>query len=355
MPQDSPAESVTLIYAIAANNLNNNLYSDMREMMAVARDINLNKNIVLVYSVNASNQCRLQKLAVDDKGNGVFELVRDYPETPLSTDPERISRVIEDVVTMYPDTQKGLVLWSHATAWVPWFPPMSSQSKRRSFGQDNYQGVRYECNITELAEAIPADTFRYIWFDCCYMGNIETIYQLRNKADYIVGYPTEISTEGMPYDLTLPYLAAPNPDLEEASVILFKYYDAANIAISVAVVETDGLETLAHASRPFYLSGRQPASLSIVNNYSRLNGYPLYDFEQLMLGYSDIGQEMTDYLKFAIDSCVKLSLVSDKGWNNVYFNHTNECGLSVSNFINKETAADNFYTGLDWYKATREE
>ena len=348
-------KSVTLIYAVASNNLNYNLYLDSKEMKSVAPQLNLYDNVVLLYSVDENNQCRLQKLRVDSEGQGYFEIIKDYSETPLSITPERISEVIGDVAGMYPDAPKGLILWSHATAWVPWFPPMSQNSKRRTFGLDNYQGVGYQCNITDLAEAIPEDTFRYIWFDCCYMGNIETIYQLRGKTPRIVGYPTEIHVDGMPYHKTLPFIARANPDLEGAAYALFEYYDAKNTTVSVVIVNTPELEYLADACRPFYVN-KAPENPAIgINDYSRMRGYPLYDLQQLLHSYSENTDEEKNNLKEAVKASVSLSLVSDYSFNGPQFpfHHENESGLSVNNFINRETTADLFYKSLDWYSDTR--
>lgn len=356
---DAPGESespqsVTLIYAVAANNLSYYLTLDKQEMMAAAGDIDLYNNVVLVYSVNASNKCKLEKLKFGADGSGYFDLVKEYPETPLSTDPERINEVLAEVAKMYPEASKGLVLWSHATAWKPWFPPLQPRNaKRRSFGQDVYDGIRYECNINDLAEAIPENTFKYIWFDCCYMGNIETLYQLRNKTEYLIGYPTEMHNEGMPYDLTLPYLAKGTPDLSGAAQVLFDYYNKQYITVSVAVVKAMALNAVAEAAKPIYQNCGRPQNLYAVNNYSRLNGFPLYDLKQVLTSYVDVDRDMIDNLDQALDSAIVTSYVSDRSWSNVFFNHENECGLSVSDFINNDTTEDLFYMSLDWYTATR--
>ena len=349
-------KSVTLIYAVASNNLAYNLYLDSREMLAVAPQLNLRDNVVLLYSVGEDNQCRLQKLRIDDQKKGYFEIVKNYPETPLSVTPERISEVIGDVENLYPEASKGLVLWSHATAWIPWFPPMSQNAKRKTFGLDYFEGVGYQCNITDLARAIPENTFDYIWFDCCYMGNIETIYQLRDKAPRIVGYPTEIHVNGMPYHKTLPFLATETPDLSSAAYALFEYYNAEKTTVSVSIVDTSGLENLAAACRPFYRANTPPLSLTKINDYSRLREYPLYDLQQLLFGYSSIDPQDIERLKDAVSSVIELSLVSDYSFDgfNYPFNHTDESGISVNNFKNRETAADYFYKTLDWYKDTRE-
>lgn len=68
-----------------------------------------------------------------------------------------------------------------------------------------------------LADAIPDGVFDFIWFDACYMSGIETAYELRDKCDTFVAYPTEVYTPGMPYNLTIPYILKETPDLKSAA------------------------------------------------------------------------------------------------------------------------------------------
>ena len=56
--------------------------------------------------------------------------------------------------------------------------------------------------IPQLREALEGISFSFIYFDSCFMGNIESLYELRNNASAIVASPTEVLTEGMPYDKT---------------------------------------------------------------------------------------------------------------------------------------------------------
>ena len=226
-PEDySVKERLVLIYAVAANNLQVNLKFDMQEILKVAPNLNLKNNKVLVYSVVNSGECLLQELQKNNKGESEFVTVKEFEELPLSTSEERISEVMGYVAANYDYPKKGLILWSHADGWLPWYQstpsePAEQDDRRKSFGWDNYEGSTYKTNITALADAIPADMFDFIWFDCCYMANIETVYQLRDKTDYVVGSVLEIASDGMPYDLTMPYLLQPEADLKAAA---FEFY-----------------------------------------------------------------------------------------------------------------------------------
>ena len=42
------------------------------------------------------------------------------------------------------------------------------------------------------------------------MQSVEVVYQLRNRADYFIGSPTEIPGPGAPYEVVVPALFAVN-------------------------------------------------------------------------------------------------------------------------------------------------
>lgn len=349
----SNPERVILIYAVAANNLSYNLTRDMNEIVQVAPKLDLRNNAVLVYSVTPGGECKLQRLTYNSSTQKYdFTTEKEYPDTPLSVDKERISDVLTYVDQTYDYPKKGLILWSHATGWIPWFAGQSGP--KRSFGQDNYQGVRYECNITTLAEAIPEGIFDFIWFDCCYMANIETVYQLRDKADYIIGYVTEIHNDGMPYDLTMPYLLRENPDYNKAALALYNYYDEEYIPVTVSVMETYQLEYLANASRKVFAEGTAPFDLYNINNYSRINQQPFYDMGQFLGSYSGVSAESMAEFKEAMNATVVYKYASSSDWANHYINPSRYSGLSIHDYIDNGSGSELFYETLDWYKATRE-
>lgn len=347
-------ERLILIYAVAANNLESNLGADMREILKVAPNLNLINNAVVVYSVDNTGECTLKELQKDNKtGSYSFKTVNTFPEIPLSTSEERIFDVIDYVNTNYDYPYKGLVLWSHADGWIPWYQGSTpSFSKRKSFGWDNYGGNTYKTNITALAEAIPSGVFDFIWFDCCYMANIETVYQLRDKASYIAGYVTEIASDGMPYHLTMPYLLQKEPNLQQAAFEIYKYYDEAFVAVSVSVMDTENIELLADASGNILRNGTPPSSLSSIQNYERNLAVRFYDMKQLLDSYDNVKDEFKQELDQAFDEVVICKYISRFDFNHRPINVADYSGLSMHYYTPGGTYAE-FYEYLDWFKATR--
>ena len=58
-------------------------------------------------------------------------------------------------------------------------------------------------NVTTLARVLEDENFSFIYFDCCFMMSVETLYEMRNTAPVIAGSVTELPVDGMPYHLNL--------------------------------------------------------------------------------------------------------------------------------------------------------
>ncbi|MDE6787085.1 MAG: hypothetical protein K2J46_08625, partial [Muribaculaceae bacterium] len=307
-PDAHKTKRTVLIYAVASNNLSSYLIADKNEMIQAAPDVaGLGKDVrILLYSVasQSATEATLAELAQDSSGNWDFVNVKSYDRNTFSTDPVRMKEVFSDLRKEAEAENYGLILWSHGTGWVPNFTEhVMPQGLQKSYGLDKYQGVTDYCDIDELSSAIPDRMFDYVWFDLCYMMGVEVVYQLRNKCDYIGGYPTEDWSPGMNYETTLPMLAAPTPDLVGVGKAFYDYYNDQRLAVTVTVMKTDGLEKLAQTAAAIYEYGTRPKSVQGLQNYSRLST-GMYDFCQFTKKYLDMSDPKSKELSDALDNAL---------------------------------------------------
>lgn len=366
-PSRGSVSRTVLIYAVASNNLASYLKADKNEMIEAAPKIKgLGSDVrVLLYSVasQSSTEATLSELTKNELGEWEFTDVRSYDRDTYSTDPERMRQVYDDLKEEAPAKKYGLVFWSHGTGWVPNFTDHEVPSAagvpsiQKSYGMDKYEGKTDYCDIDELADAIPEGMFDYIWFDCCYMMGIETLYQLRDKCDYVGGYPTEDWSPGMNYDETLPHLAASTPNLAAAGKAFFDYYNDQNMAVTVTVMKTDGLEQLANAASDIYEYGTRPASAYGMQNYSRLKT-AMYDFGQFTKGYLDEKDPDSKSLTDAFDKALKGITIyagcGTKDFNNRQnaFDPEIYSGLSCHFPGSSDSKSETYYNSLDWAQRT---
>ncbi len=210
-------ETYTVLFYMAADN---SLDSDVDYSLdQIKHGMASVHGTVVVYLDRRNETPRLFKISADGK-----EIpLKDYNEEN-SSDPATLLRVIRETKSQIPSYKFGLVIWSHALGWVP--NDNNLQTWATSFrANTNYPRTRYAAldydtggslsvsmEISDLAETLPDGTAEFILFDSCLMGNVESLYELRNKCNYIIASPTEILAEptrdasGMPYDEMLSYL-----------------------------------------------------------------------------------------------------------------------------------------------------
>lgn len=369
-PERKKQSRTVLIYAVASNNLSSYLDKDKEEMIVAAPSVaGLGDNVrVLLYSVASKNasEASIAELSVNHDGSYDFKTLKSYSRETFSTDPKRMSEVFADLRQIAPADKFGLIFWSHGTGWLPDFNTHELPGLQRSFGWDTYRDTTDKCDVIELADAIPDRLFDYIWFDACYMMCVENVYQLRNKCEYIGGYPTEDWSPGMNYDTTLPLLAAVEPDLQAAGKVFFDYYNASNLAVTVSVIATDGLEGLAAVSSEIYSLGTRPESAFGFQDYGRSPYRGLYDFGQFTRAYlsgnddsAKIQLQAADSLNSAFTRALGEVLLYGGCTSKDFYGNSNAfdpniySGMSCHFPDTFSQAQEDYYRRLDWYQATK--
>ena len=131
-----------------------------------------------------------------------------------SADPAVLSRMIDSLLN-YPADSYGLIFFSHASGWLPaggLNNPRSSETNQQQIKQetpnelglrsiviDNGGETRYEMEYDDFAEAIPDHQLDFIILEACLMGDVMSMYALRNKAAYVLVSSAEIVSPGFSY------------------------------------------------------------------------------------------------------------------------------------------------------------
>lgn len=356
-----------LLYCVASNSLDGSLTDDKEEMLKVASEIDHENVDVYLYQVRQYRQgdpeegiASLLRLAKNAAGEYDFITVKDYDRSLYSTDPARISQVISDYESLSPADKRGLILWSHAYGFMPAKSTRMAAPDTESvsapelfyFGDDKFGGNTGHTNIDELARAIPDNMFSYIWFDCCYMGSIEVAYELKDKCDYMVGYPTEVHQDGMPYDITLPLIASPDPQLVEAARRMYVNYlgYSPSTCVTMAVCDMSAIEDVADATRRAY-AGYTPIDVNGLQRFTRGSVGPYYDFGQVVeKAAATSGADFSlAAFKAAMNKFVIYKAASDHDFNYNPIDVENFSGLSSHAYMGNATTYEDYYRTLKWY------
>jgi len=242
-PQAEANSRSVLVFIAAQNNLQNNLNSDIEEMLAGVKS--LEKNDRLVIFIDDTNISRVYEINSTTTAVNLNSMVPVYRfDSNLDTgSPVTLNKVLDYFFQHYPASDYGLVMWSHGSGWINGTSKKSNVAprQRRAFGVDYGQGTSTRLNITDMAEVLQQyPKFEFILFDACFMQSVEVAYELREEAKYIIGSPAEIPSAGAPYKLIMPAMFKRD---FSPQLMVDKYADYYNFNTNTAGVVISAIKT----------------------------------------------------------------------------------------------------------------
>src|SRR5690606_1167831 len=126
--------------------------------------------------------------------------------------------------------------------------------------------------------------FNYIIFDACSMANIEVLFEFRNKANYIIASPTDVLSDGFPYQNILPHIdSGSEEDIKKIASAYFNYYNARtglHRSATISVTDLSRLEALSDYIGSLNLEDGHSFSTDGLQRMDFTHGFPvpLYDF-----------------------------------------------------------------------------
>ena len=214
------SKRAVFVYMIADNDLDFYATANINEMETFMAQ-NPEAGSVYVYIDRAKNRKTahpiLYQITADTSAKINSKIIKVYPENNSANEKvlaEALSQV-QTICAINNEFLRGLVLWSHGSAWLPESVSLASQRATavKSFGLDqtmaNNENHNAEMDIRKLAIILNNYHFDFILFDACFMASIEVFYELRNTTDYIIASPTEVLATGFPYkDILTDMLSA---------------------------------------------------------------------------------------------------------------------------------------------------
>ena len=283
-----------LLYMVANNNLSydaENSISRLQNGYIPAEEGNL-----LVYKHCAGMDPVLLHIKKGEEGTVVADTAYRFPPR-VSATKSALTQALNVTQALFPADSYGLILWSHGTGWIPPLASSSSAAQEqrsgscpeRTFGLDG----KVELEIRDLAQAIPYK-LSFMLMDACFMGGIETAYEVKDSVDYYIGSPAEILTESFPYHKIMQHIFKSTPDYAAVCKEYYDYYNAksgAERSATVALMDCSKLAEVAEvAKRVFDQYGERIASLdlSLLQPYFRGSSSKyFYDLKDLIDAIAD--------------------------------------------------------------------
>lgn len=311
-------QSHTLMFYFFGTSLNRYFKTNIADAkQAIRRGILGNSNRVIYLMQDDKTSARICEICYDSTNDECIE--RELEIIDLGSDLITTDAIGENIAKMaeYAEASRyGIVFAGHGQGWIPrevlngdggisalsftnvWQPAIGAEVTR-AFGENNVQ-----VDPAELAEGIERSGVEldYILFDACFMANIETLYDLRNSANYIIASPCEIMGKGFPYHRTLPYLFAANgasSDVKGVAESYYKFYKdeyaGSSRCGSIAVFDCSEIEALAEATKTVVKSATYDYDASKLQTYEGQKVHQFYDFGQWVRTVATDSDALTEF------------------------------------------------------------
>lgn len=312
---ESVCNHVLFVYMGGDNDLSGETYQKIAALKQGFSGSTAHKLVIYQDPANATPS--LIEL-VKENGKIVEKLIISYPEEN-SADPDVFAAINSDVKRLYPASSYGLLVFSHASGWLP----TGTLTTPRTIIIDG----KSEMSIVDFARAIPANMYHYIVLEACFTAGIEVAYELKDKTNYILGSSAEIVSPGFTSIYSNP--AAVN-FLLQGNIVDFMQMAYSHIdglsgwsrSATFSVIVTSELDALAgfiaqHADRS------KEVDVSKVQHFDRYSDYRLFfDFEDYYARLIDESQ--LPVLSRLVANCVKDKAATESfmvGYNGFSIHH----------------------------------
>jgi len=360
---DPTVERTVLVWLAGDNNLS---YEVPRKIAALAQgylNAKPKDTRLLIYSDCRGDYPQLIEIV----GQGEIKNLATYP-AHNSASPETFNRVLSEMVEQAPAKHYGLIVFSHATGWLPKgalehptdfenMYPDAGLSQSRTILDDNGE----QMSMADFAKALPmTDTGKldYIIFENCFTAGVEVAYELRDKAERLLVSSAEILSPGFEdiYPQYLGLLMQSAPDIVGFAKAYYDYRNAMsgnNRSATVSVINTAAIEPLTVLTRSIE-SAAPPIDEDRLSQMQRFNRHRytlFFDFAEYL---ETRCPDRADDIQSAMNNIVEYSACTTSfipGYSNG-FNIRLHCGLTTYIPQSYFQALNTEYYQTSWYIAT---
>ena len=353
----------------------------------------LNNSRVMVFMSQNYKKSYLIDLQYDGNKKAVIrDTLKTYDEATYTT-AEGFAEILNEVKRRAEALNYSLIIgahgcgWTYSSDWVK-YPYMArpntgfAQKGNTSYptATGNFSGIQFgfdpnkpvtrffgsvsleenALDVPTLAEGIKLSgtKMQYILFDACYMGNVETAYELKDVTNYFIASSSEIMQYGLPYKLLWNYLNSPTPSYSSIVSTSINFYKTAKTPyLNIAAIDCRELDGLANIMKE--INSKYTLSESIdpetIQCLDAFSPNLFYDMEAYVDSLYPSGY-LLDQFKNQLKLTVKAAGHTDYAYSALYNKETyievkNYCGLSISD-PSQHSVAIKGREKTGWWKAT---
>ncbi len=358
---------------------------------AIVRNKGLNNSRVLLFFGNSATEANLYDLVYNGSNRSVDHVVLNTYSDKSYTTPDGFASILNEVQSRATALNYALIIGAHGCGWTfkdSWvsYPTRTitsgnvmrkntAMSQPFSFGDDpNHPLTRFfgsvsstgnMMDVTDLAESIKKSGIKmqYILFDACYMGNVETAYELKDVTNYMIASSSEILAKGVPYYSLWNYLNTSTPGYSSIVSGFCNFYNKTNSPYAnLAAIDCRQMDKLAAVMKDINAQYKLSDEIDL-DSIQPLDGFDLagrnrnifYDLETYvdsMYPSSSLKSQFTTQLKATVKAAQSTeNVISTLTGNTRYIKVKHYSGLSISD-PSSHSVAINGKEKTGWWKAT---
>ncbi len=352
----------------------------------------LTNSRVLVFLSESANSSKLFELQYDATAQTVNQVpLNSYTGTEHCT-ADGFASLLNEVKEKAEALNYALIIGAHGSGWTyssDWvnYP---SQARPHNGGasaasDENFSGIYFgygpgphtrffgstaladqAIDVTTLAEGIKKSGMKmqYILFDACYMGNVETAYELKDVTNYMIASSSEIMGDGLPYKSIWTYLNSATPNYSSIVTTSVNFYKTTKLPyLNLAAVDCRQMDKLASVmkeiNQKYTLASTVPLDsiqpLDGFNINANAGKHLFYDMSVYVDSLCPSGY-LKDQYTSQMALTVKAAGHTDKAYTALpsyarTFDMKSYCGLSISD-PSQHSVALKGKEKTGWWKAT---
>ncbi len=347
----------------------------------------LDNTRVLLFFSESATKSTLYDLQYDGTNKKVQQVALKTYEGNTYCSAAGISDLLCEVKQQAEALNYALIIGSHGAGWTyaeDWvqYPYRSIQPNNgddTNASNGNFSGIQYgtnpnkpitrffgstslmdnALNVSTLAEGIKQSGIKmqYILFDACYMGNVETAYELKDVTNYMISTSSEIMAAGLPYKSLWNYLNTSTPGYSTiVSTTVNFYKNSSDPYCNLAAIDCRQLDNLASVMKQINNKYSLDTDITL-SSLQPLDGFSPNLFYDLTTYVDSL--HPSGYLKEQFNTQLQLTVKSAQSTDYVYTmlqsNNTievkNYSGLTISD-PSQHSVAIKGREKTGWWKAT---
>ena len=333
----------------------------------------LNSTRVLVFFSESYQKSTLYDLQYNETSKTVERVpIKSYEGSDYAT-AEGFASILNEVKQDAEALNYALIIGAHGSGWTyvddwtryPYYARKKMASfdgkVTRFFGSVSNSATELAIDVNTLAEGIKMSGIKmqYILFDACYMGNVETAYELKDVTNFMMGSGSEIMGDGVPYTSLWSYLNSTTPNYASfVSGMVNFYKNSSDPYCNMAAIDCRQLDKLASVMKEINSKYSLDSTIPL-ESLQPLDGFSTNLFYDLSVYVDSLHPSgyLLDQFNSQLKLTVKAAAHTDQAYTNLrsgnsrFIDVKDYCGLTISD-PSKNSVAIKGREKTGWWKAT---